>query len=187
MHNPQDVGPWGKTGDVEVATSPPPLRGEPSKNLDEEPDYSGAFAWLKYSFRFRGRLNKRNYLRLISIPSLMIFWAIYGCKKKLMPAFAGQQIENVNGLLTAYQSYIETLPKNEIWTIFIVSVFLIFCLYCIVIHTMKRLRDFNVNNILCFIIPFFGALIFFWPLVITVIIVSLASSQQDKKQGYHER
>ncbi len=174
---PDDIGPWGKTGDVEIISLE---RKEEEQQQAASEDFSSPFAWFKHSFKLKGKINRKAYLQLIFVPAFTFLIGNIWLQSKLMPAIKNQGFTHMQEIFMASQLYMESLSDGQKMLTVIVSLLLLFCLWSLIVHTIKRLRDCGMHISVSIIVAIFG-IFTVWPL--TIIMASFIPSKQDKKKG----
>ncbi len=188
MVDPQNEGPWGKTGDVEIASpSPKPQSMAP---LQAAADYSSPLAWFKQSFRFKNMLSRKDYFKLIFMPVMLFLMSNIWLQRKIMPAFQsftmappqsrGDFFKTYETYIITYQNYFDNLPQSQQMLIIVVSFLMLFFLYSLSVITIKRLRDGGIHAVIGILIT-----LLFWPFA--VILGCILPSQQHKIRDSYER
>ncbi len=183
MTKTDDVGPWGKVGDVEVITAETQPQMQAETINDGFQNFASPFAWFKYSFKLKGILNRKEYLQLIFVPAFTFLMGNIWLQLKLVPAIIDKPVNNLKEAFIASQLYMEALPNNQKMLVFIVSLLLLFCLWSLMISTIKRLKDCGLNNIASLLVAVLG-IVFLWPVM--VIIASFIPSNIEKKQDSYD-
>ncbi len=179
-------GPWGKEGEVELAplsargdsTSPMTRSYETVSRAENNDIPFSPFAWVRSSFTFKGILARRDYLQLVFMPVLSLLMANFWLQNKLQPVFSDTNMNFSQETFIKMQIYVQNLTFGQVMLMILVTFFVFFCLWSIIVSSFKRLKDCGVNPIGSFIISFM-AILGFWP--IAVIIFSFIPSQQKNK------
>lgn len=174
-------GPWGKAGDVELASSEdklnPPLRQAQAQDMPKANKGLSPLAWIGSSFTFRGILGRKEYLQLILMPALTLLMCNLWLQQKLQPLFLESGMGFSQEMLLKTRLYMEGLPSGQFALIFIVSLSVFFCLWSMIVSSTKRLKDCGLSPLASFMISII-AILALWP--IAIIIFSFIPSKQNK-------